>query len=516
LQLARFLAGEHSLLGGAVLFAGTFGLYMASRSHSLDDWDSINFARAIEKFDVALQQPHPPGYPAYVFLSRLVNLITNDPLISLTTLSAISGAVCVVAFYALACDLGIGWAALPLATMPLFWLNSEMALTDVPGLAFAVVSVWLLNRALLAGSDSRWWQSARGYLIAGCVIAGVDAGVRPQDAAVPLAVLACYVAPTLWKRRGFSAALLRDAGLAGAALLVTCLLWAVPLYRNLTGSGAKFQPYQVQIEYVKDWDSLWSDPAGPYSDEPPPPLIERVKRRAEEFGSVFSSYFGGPEEGGLRAMIGLTAAVVALGVVSRRSQASRLALVWLISYGLFMLLVMQPTDPRKVLPVLPPMFLLLAGTAAAVNTRAWRTAVSIACLALAGVLAAKAVPLVRTLDSVATPPQQVAEYIDAWYSPDDTLILAATSLNHIRYYIPWFTSFSVIDLGDDDLVTQLDQRHYTTILVVDQDGPTIPPQYVQQTIYQFERNPLVLPKGSYTTMTVYQEASAATSEGARG
>jgi hypothetical protein len=123
------------------MFGGTFGVYASTRSISFDDWDSINFARAIAHFDVRLQQPHPPGYPAYVFLARLVNGFTHDPLTALTLLSALSGALCVVVFFALSRDLGVGWAAFPLAALPLFWLNSGMAMSDVPGLFFAVLAV---------------------------------------------------------------------------------------------------------------------------------------------------------------------------------------------------------------------------------------------------------------------------------------------------------------------------------------------------------------------------------------
>jgi hypothetical protein len=509
LQLAKFLAGEHSLLGGAVLFGVTFGLYLATRSHSLDDWDSVNFARAIEKFDLALQQPHPPGYPAYVFLSRLVNLVTNDPLISLTSLSAICGALGVLAFYALACDLGVGWAALPLATMPLFWLNSEMALTDVPGLTFTLVSVWLLNRAVMAGPSESFWRSRRVCLIAGCAAGGVGAGVRPQDALVPAVVMVFYALPRLWRTRERSDGLMSDLGLATGALLLTCALWGIPLYQNLTQGPVPFEPYKVQLQYIRDWDSLMADPAGPYADEPAPFTLERVTARLAVFGSVFSGYFGGPREAGIRGFAGLALATLILVALGRRAKIAHLAGVWLIFYWPVMLLVMQPNDPRKILPAIPPMLLLLAGAATLRHSGLWRGIVACACLALTGVFAAKAVPLVRTLDRVPTPPEQVSSYIANWYSPDDTIILAATSLNHIRYLIPQFTSFSIIDTDDEELALQLDQRPVRYILVVDQDGPTIPPMYGQTDIRAFERDSLVLPKGSYASVTEYTRRDAA-------
>src|SRR5207245_1948274 len=82
--------------------------YLAFLSPSLDDWDSVNFLRAISYFDMRLQQPHPPGYPAYVFLARVINFFTHDPHAALTVLSAISGALCVLAFAHLASRFGAG------------------------------------------------------------------------------------------------------------------------------------------------------------------------------------------------------------------------------------------------------------------------------------------------------------------------------------------------------------------------------------------------------------------------
>ncbi len=48
------------------------------RSQVLYHWDSVNFAFAMQRFDVAAEQPQPPGYIAYVWLCRLVDLLFHD------------------------------------------------------------------------------------------------------------------------------------------------------------------------------------------------------------------------------------------------------------------------------------------------------------------------------------------------------------------------------------------------------------------------------------------------------
>jgi hypothetical protein len=52
-----------------LLFAGLAALFALTRSHWLDDWDSVNFAFALDDFDVMRHRPHPPGITASPFSS---------------------------------------------------------------------------------------------------------------------------------------------------------------------------------------------------------------------------------------------------------------------------------------------------------------------------------------------------------------------------------------------------------------------------------------------------------------
>src|SRR4030042_238026 len=47
-------------------------------SKYLYHWDSVQFALALEDYDITVHQPHPPGYFLYVMLGRLVNLFVKD------------------------------------------------------------------------------------------------------------------------------------------------------------------------------------------------------------------------------------------------------------------------------------------------------------------------------------------------------------------------------------------------------------------------------------------------------
>lgn len=76
-----------------IVFA-LFALALLTRlpltSISLDEVDSANFHNALTYgYNVPWLRPHPPGYPVYIFMGWIVEGIVNDPLRSLTLLSAI-------------------------------------------------------------------------------------------------------------------------------------------------------------------------------------------------------------------------------------------------------------------------------------------------------------------------------------------------------------------------------------------------------------------------------------------
>jgi hypothetical protein len=105
---------------------------------SLEDLDSINFALGVRQFDVAHHQPHPPGYPVYIALGKLVHAAVPDEARALALLSIVAGALGAVAMAALFGRLtGVGrstWVAVALGlTSPLYWFTAARPLSDMPG-----------------------------------------------------------------------------------------------------------------------------------------------------------------------------------------------------------------------------------------------------------------------------------------------------------------------------------------------------------------------------------------------
>ena len=205
----------------AGVFVVALAVRVPFRSQFAYHWDSAEFALAINHYNVALSQPHAPGYFLYVMMGRLVNWFVGDPHASLVWMSVVAGSSLTAVMYLLGAAMfgrrtGVA-AGLFSMTSPQIWFHSCVALTYVVD-GFLVCAVVLLL----------WRAMQRGYRCSdaaaiGCVLAVVG-GVRPQT--VPgLTPLTVYV---LWRAvdRRFS-----KLAVAFCVCVIGTLAWLVPVLR---------------------------------------------------------------------------------------------------------------------------------------------------------------------------------------------------------------------------------------------------------------------------------------------
>src|SRR5256885_16496689 len=76
------------VLGLAVALA-TVVSRIPLRAHLLPTWDAVQFALALERYDVVAHRPHPPGYILYVAAPRIVDAFVGD---ATERLGGVSGA----------------------------------------------------------------------------------------------------------------------------------------------------------------------------------------------------------------------------------------------------------------------------------------------------------------------------------------------------------------------------------------------------------------------------------------
>ena len=217
----------------------------------LFNWDALQFALGIQRFDLAAHRPHPPGYVGYVALGRLGAVLTGgDVNAALVLLSIVAQALTVAGLYLAARRLLGEFAAVAAAvlllTSPLFWFYGETALTYglEPGLS--LLGFWLAWRAVEA--------DGRGLPTAAAVI-GITGAIRPSTEVFLVPMLA--VAAWLILRRSPPYAR-RQVVLAALALVAASLAWVLPLVQ-LSGGPLAYLETTLQLgSRVSDGSAIWS------------------------------------------------------------------------------------------------------------------------------------------------------------------------------------------------------------------------------------------------------------------
>jgi dolichyl-phosphate-mannose-protein mannosyltransferase len=205
-------------------------------TRTLYAFDSANYALAIRDFyNVAFHQPHPPGYPLYVFFARLIYVVVPDANRALVLEGIAWSAIAVACTTVLARRLygtTIGLlSGLLLATTVGFWGYGEVAYPYV-ALAGETASLALFTHLVIAGRHR--WVIALGAAWA------ISLGVRWDGAVfcVPLALWA------LWCVSGR----LRALAVTIAAAIVVA--WAVPMIA-LSGGWDVYR--QAMADYLRVW-----------------------------------------------------------------------------------------------------------------------------------------------------------------------------------------------------------------------------------------------------------------------
>lgn len=335
---------------------------------TLEDIDSVNFALGLHDFDVAKHQPHPPGYPVFIFLARLARPVVSAVLPAdapRTTIDAHALAVwgtllgglalLVLARFFQALEQNERRAALATALTacaPLVWFDAARPMSNMAGLALVWVSQGLALSAwrgqpggpaphaglrLLRGSADRMAAPGvataavtRGF-VCSAVIAGLAAGVRSQTvlSTLPLLLVVIGVAG-VWRRREIWFG-------TGAGLVVGTLAWMVPLLVDTGGPSGYLAAFAAQAgEDLEGVDMLATNPS--------------LRRLALGLVHTFVLPWGGWPLASL--LLGLAVfGVVVLAVRDRR--ALLLLAASCVPYLLFHLWLQETVTTRYALPILP-------------------------------------------------------------------------------------------------------------------------------------------------------------------
>lgn len=336
---------RYTRLVAILLGAAFLALHLPFLPLSLGDLDSINFALGVRDYDVSQHQPHPPGYPVFIALAKLLYAAGLSEVHALALLGVIAGAAgvaaCVVLFSALDRDRDdstFTWLAAALvAVSPLYWFTAARPLSDMTGLGAS-----LGVQALIVSNPSI------GALTIGAFVAGLATGVRSQVVwlTLPLLIWAVVRAPVAQRR----VRALRAFG----ALTAGGLLWLVPLV-IVTGGPAEYARvfYSQGAEDLTGVAMLATTPT--------------IRQLALELMYAFVWPWG---EWTLAAAVLLAAALGGGLMLVRRRDAAVILALGFGPYLVFDLLFQEAITTRYALPLVVPVAYLAVKGASMLPRRA--------------------------------------------------------------------------------------------------------------------------------------------------
>jgi hypothetical protein len=242
-------AARNLLIGLTIAVAAT---RFAALSHSMWDWDEALFAAALRHYNVAHHNPHPPGFPLFIAMAKVIRTFVPDDFLALRTLNLIVSSLLFPAFFAMGRAFGFSFrtavcGALMYAFLPnvVFWGGTAMS--DVAAAVVFAASAALLLRGV----------ETRGFL-AGSAVFAASMLIRPQNvvAAYPW-FLAAVRQVKQRGRRGVGVAL------AGGAVVIAVTAAGYGAAAWKTGWGDYADAVRLHGEYVRSVDGYHNPTRAP-------------------------------------------------------------------------------------------------------------------------------------------------------------------------------------------------------------------------------------------------------------
>jgi len=219
IQIEQRDAGQHSVAKAALFFLAAFALYFFTHTPALDEIDAVQFAMGVRSFDLWHHQPHPPGYPLFIFFGWLGTKVFHIGIeSSLYGVSAFGGGLFIAAWFSIIrvqfSERLAWWVATCLLITPVVWMTATKAVTDM--LAAGFMSAEVLAAVCFLT------QKKTGLILWAALLGAAAAGARPQLFPVVAVILGIAL-----KKGSLNA---KTWSLAYALLVAGCLAWLLPMW----------------------------------------------------------------------------------------------------------------------------------------------------------------------------------------------------------------------------------------------------------------------------------------------
>jgi hypothetical protein len=397
----------------ALVCAATRFLAMA---RTLWDWDEALFCLGMRSYDVTSHHPHPPGFPVYIALGRIVRTVIHGDFRALQAVNLVAGMLLFPAIFFLARELRLPFVTAVIAGslcafFPNVWFFGGGAFSDIPSLVLVVFAVGFLFRGC---------RDVNAYLI-GVALLALAAGIRPQNFLIGLAPGALAT----WHR---ARAAWRDVVFAA---LVGAVTVGVAFGGAIAATGG-YKPYfdaaKEHGEYITRVDSFRS-PARP-------PLWH-----------LFDRFFIKQYES--LALGFITSIFVIIAIAGAIASLDR-ALSWLaLSFGPFAILAWMMLDRYSINRFsigYCPLFAILAADGIRRVTRAWPRAEPVIGTALIASFFFWTLPALATVRNTIAPSLLAVEAVTQHLDPRaDQLFVARDMDPFFQYLLPDYPFIHVLD-----------------------------------------------------------------------
>lgn len=426
-----------------------FMVYVSFMSIGLDYFDSHTFALVLDDPDMGLAEVHSFGFPIYLFIAKLIQLIVGDTGLALTLMSAISGALgiaCVAKIGSLAAGRKAGFISAGLLLfLPGYWINSEVALSDIPGNSLTLLAVFLFLRA----------EKKRAALdfVAACFVTGLQLGVRPHNA-IPIIIAAVWA---IVKMRRFRQEYFQTMAQGLIAGILAISIWFIPILFAFDGIDGIVNHLASLREHVHASDSLFQTEIN----------SDTLSLRVQAYLDGWLHLLAG---GDARAFI-LIFMLLIVGLVKApfKSQYTWLFIGWFVVEAAKIFLLASLARHRLFVPALAPL-ILLAGLGYARWRGRFRLLGSGAVL-LIPVFLWQALPLVAGLTQIPPPPEQATSYILEHYPQgEDALVVSQGSFRASQYHLKDYRKLYSIYLSPEKLAQIIATAQPKYVIVLDADN----------------------------------------------
>jgi hypothetical protein len=153
-------------------------------ARSVWEWDEALFTMAMRDYDVRMHHPHPPGFPVYIAMAKLVRFVVHDDFRALQTVNVIAATLVFVAVFAFARELRLRFATCVSAGalftfFPNVWFFGGGAFSDIPSIVLVLFAVTLLLKGVRNPSTSL--SAGRNAYWLGTLLLALAIGIRPQN-----------------------------------------------------------------------------------------------------------------------------------------------------------------------------------------------------------------------------------------------------------------------------------------------------------------------------------------------